>query len=85
MLAAAARFPEAAVGAAAPTRAEERRLREALGDRLAIGKEALTDFAASRGCTVVNGIVGSAGLPASVTALEAGNRLARRILRHGHI
>jgi 1-deoxy-D-xylulose-5-phosphate reductoisomerase len=76
LLAAAARFPEAAVGAAAPTRAEERRLREALGDRLAIGKEALTDFAASRGCTVVNGIVGSAGLPASVTALEAGNRLA---------
>ena len=47
-----------------------------LGQRLTVGAEAATHFAASPGCTVVNGIVGSAGLPASLAALEAGNRLA---------
>jgi 1-deoxy-D-xylulose-5-phosphate reductoisomerase len=76
LLAASARFPEAAIGAVAPTQAEERRLMDELGKRLTIGTEVPADFAALAGCTVMNGIVGSAGLPASVAALEAGNRLA---------
>ena len=49
---------------------------EVLGDRVAFGAGALTDVASLPGTTVVNGIVGAAGLPASVAALEAGNRLA---------
>lgn len=48
----------------------------ALGDRLHIGSGAITEVAASHGVTVVNGIVGSAGLSASLAALYAGNRLA---------
>ena len=38
--------------------------------------EALVELAARPGCIVVNGIVGAAGLEASIAALEAGNRLA---------
>jgi 1-deoxy-D-xylulose-5-phosphate reductoisomerase len=40
------------------------------------GAEALTEAASRPGSTVVNGVVGAAGLAASVAALEAGNRLA---------
>lgn len=68
--------PEARVGVAAPTGAERERFEAALGDRVAFGPEALVEMAASTGSIVLNGVVGSAGLPASVAALEAGNRLA---------
>lgn len=47
-----------------------------LGQRLHFGQGAITEAAASPGTTVVNGIVGAAGLPASLSALYAGNRLA---------
>ena len=58
-------------------RGEERgRLRSALGDRLHFGQGAITEAAATDGVTVVNGIVGVAGLPPSLAALYAGNRLA---------
>ena len=40
------------------------------------GPEAVAGLAARPGCIVLNGIVGAAGLPASLAALEAGNRLA---------
>jgi 1-deoxy-D-xylulose-5-phosphate reductoisomerase len=40
------------------------------------GTDAMVDLAGTPGTTVVNGVVGAAGLRASVAALEAGNRLA---------
>ncbi|HJR91112.1 MAG TPA: 1-deoxy-D-xylulose-5-phosphate reductoisomerase [Acidimicrobiia bacterium] len=40
------------------------------------GSEALVALAAMPGCIVVNGIVGAAGLEATLAALGAGNRLA---------
>ena len=46
------------------------------GQRIDFGDEAVADLARIPGATVINGIVGSAGLALSVAALEAGNRLA---------
>jgi 1-deoxy-D-xylulose-5-phosphate reductoisomerase len=46
------------------------------GDRLHIGPGSITEVAATPGVTVVNAIVGAAGLSASLSALYAGNRLA---------
>jgi len=76
LLASAADFPEALIGVAAPTGEERRRFGDELGDRVRFGPEALEELASIPGCTVVNGVVGAAGLPASVAALAAGNRLA---------
>lgn len=72
----AARFPDAAVAVAEPTPSERHDIQEALGARVTIGPSSLAEQAAVGGATVVNGIVGAAGLAASVAALEAGNRLA---------
>jgi len=69
-------LPDSAVVVAAPTPGEQEMFLEALGDRVSFGGEAVTDAASLPGTTVINGIVGAAGLPASVAALEAGNRLA---------
>jgi 1-deoxy-D-xylulose-5-phosphate reductoisomerase len=68
--------PEALVAVASPNAREARLFEESLRGRVAFGAEAVAALAAIPGCCVLNGIVGSAGLPASVTALEAGNRLA---------
>lgn len=68
--------PDAMIGVAAPTNEERQRFEGAFGSRVRFGGDALVDLAATRGAIVVNGIVGSAGLPSSVAALEAGNRLA---------
>jgi len=54
---------------------ERDQLSKALGDRVAFGTEALAELAATPETTVVNGIVGAAGLRASMAVLEAGNRL----------
>ena len=71
----AAAWPQARVVAAAPgDRSDD--LRRELGSRVAFGDAALIELASTPGATVVNGIVGAAGLPASVASLEAGNRLA---------
>ena len=75
LLAVAARHPGARVAIAAPS-ADERHRAAELGSRVAYGADAVTALAGEPGITVVNGIVGVAGLPASVAALEAGNRLA---------
>jgi 1-deoxy-D-xylulose-5-phosphate reductoisomerase len=69
-------LPDARVGVAAPTPTEESAFSDALGDRVVFGPDAMADLATISGAIVVNGIVGSAGLPASVSALDAGNRLA---------
>jgi 1-deoxy-D-xylulose-5-phosphate reductoisomerase len=76
LLAQAARHPRARVAVAAPSAAERLRCHAALGRRVSFGPEEITGLAARPGCIVLNGIVGSAGLPASLAALEAGNRLA---------
>lgn len=76
LLEVALRYPEALVGVAAPTPTEEARFSEMLGERATFGPQAMADLAALPDVVVVNGIVGSAGLPASVAALDAGNRLA---------
>jgi 1-deoxy-D-xylulose-5-phosphate reductoisomerase len=68
--------PQAKVVAAAATGEERRVLQQALGGRVAFGPEAVLDLARLPGSTVLNAIVGAAGLEASVAALEAGNRLA---------
>ena len=76
LLALAGAHPEAAVAVAAPTGEERRRFEAALGGRASFGPEAVADLAATPGSIVLNGVVGAAGLAASVAALEAGNRLA---------
>jgi 1-deoxy-D-xylulose-5-phosphate reductoisomerase len=75
MRALAVAWPDARVVVTAPgDRADD--WRRELGDRVAFGDAALIELASTPGATVVNGIVGAAGLPASVASLEAGNRLA---------
>ncbi len=65
----AARFPQARVIVAeAPD--------DALPAGMEAGTDAIVEAASEPGITVVNGVVGAAGLRASLSALEAGNRLA---------
>ncbi len=71
----AERFPEARIVAAAPTNEEHALLTARFGRRYDRGPSALEDLARIPSI-VVNGIVGSAGLEASVAALDSGNRLA---------
>ena len=72
---AAAAHPEAMVCIADPGEGQER-FASAFGTRAHFGPGAVTEAAAIGGSTVVNGIVGAAGLRASLSALYAGNRLA---------
>ncbi len=69
------RYPDAVVCVVEPGESADV-FREALGDRAHFGKGAMTEVAAMSGATVVNGVVGAAGLEASLSALYAGNRLA---------
>ena len=68
-------WPDAQIIASAPT-GEERAALDRLGARVGFGHEAMEAVASAPGKTVVNGVVGAAGLRSSVAALEAGNRLA---------
>ena len=68
-------WPDAQIVASAPT-GEERAALDRLGARVGFGYEAMEAVASAPGKTVVNGVVGAAGLRSSVAALEAGNRLA---------
>ncbi|MBP1632676.1 MAG: 1-deoxy-D-xylulose-5-phosphate reductoisomerase, partial [Acidobacteria bacterium] len=76
LLALAGAHEAATVAVAAPTAEERRRFVAALGGRARFGPEAVAELAAIPGTIVLNGVVGAAGLGASVAALEAGNRLA---------
>ncbi len=69
----AARYPGARVAVA---RMPERPVDAALERRIEFGQEAVAALARLPGTTVVNGIVGAAGLEPSLAALESGNRLA---------
>lgn len=68
--------PEVLVAVAAPTKSERETFEAELGARARFGPESLVEMASTSGTIVVNGIVGAVGLPVSVAALEAGNRLA---------
>jgi 1-deoxy-D-xylulose-5-phosphate reductoisomerase len=72
----AVEHPGCLVGVTAPTRDEEQRFRTRFGERVRFGPEALVELAALAETIVVNGVVGFAGLPATLSALTAGNRLA---------
>jgi 1-deoxy-D-xylulose-5-phosphate reductoisomerase len=67
--------PEAALVATEPSPAQAEAFAEQFGARFAVGDEAMIQMA-GRSATVVNGVVGAAGLRASLAALESGNRLA---------
>lgn len=71
----AVEWPDSAVVVSAPTGAERERFQDAFGRRVTFGPEAVAAAAATSGAVVMNGIVGSAGLAASLAAVEAGNRL----------
>jgi 1-deoxy-D-xylulose-5-phosphate reductoisomerase len=70
------RHPEASVVVAAPTGQEQERFRAAFGERARFGREAVEEAASAPGRTVLNGMVGAAGLRATLAALGGGNRLA---------
>lgn len=72
----AERYPRAKVAVARPSSSSHRSLRSLLGSRYLPGEDGVLSLAADPGATVVNGIVGAAGLPASAAALRAGARLA---------
>ena len=72
----ATRWPDALVVVVGATADEGRRFAAQIGsNRVAFGAGAMEELARVN-ATVVNGVVGVAGLAASVAALEAGNRLA---------
>lgn len=68
--------PDSELAVAAPNAEEREAFSSEFGTRVSFGAEAVTAMAGVAGRTVVNGIVGAAGLPASVASLLAGNRLA---------
>lgn len=71
----ATRYPDADVCVTEPGDDKDR-LSRLLGTRGRFGQGAMTEMAATSGVTVVNGVVGAAGLEASISALQTGNRLA---------
>jgi 1-deoxy-D-xylulose-5-phosphate reductoisomerase len=72
----AAEWPDTTVVVTGATGDEARAFAAEVGSaRVHFGSSAMVELARTR-ATVVNGVVGIAGLPASVSALEAGNRLA---------
>ena len=76
LAAVAARHPTAVVAAAEGSASERAEFSSAAGRAVELGAEAVLAAASTPGATVVNGIVGAAGLRATVAALEAGNRVA---------
>lgn len=70
------RYPDAEVVVAGGAADEREQFTTALGRIARFGGDAIREAAGARGRVVVNGIVGSAGLRATVSALEAGNRVA---------
>ncbi len=67
------RYPDASIAVA---HTPEGPVDAAIERRIEFGSEAVTALARLPGTTVVNGIVGAAGLESSLAALESGNRLA---------
>ena len=72
----AGRYPEATVVVRGGIPEEREVFRTAVGRPVQFGDDAVVEVASSDGVTVVNGIVGAAGLRSTIAALAAGNRLA---------
>lgn len=70
------RHPEAVVIVTGGSGEEREAFASTVPAEVRFGSDALLEAAGLRDTTVVNGIVGAAGLRASLAALEAGNRLA---------
>jgi 1-deoxy-D-xylulose-5-phosphate reductoisomerase len=71
----ARRFPDAAVVVAGGSVGEREEFVSSLGSRVSFGPESVVEVAATPDSIVVNGIVGASGLPPTLSALGAGNRL----------
>ncbi len=69
----ARRFPDADLAVANPS--DKQALSDEFGGRVAFGPDAVTALAAESDAVVINGVVGFAGLDATMAALKAGNRL----------
>ncbi|MDP9143298.1 MAG: 1-deoxy-D-xylulose-5-phosphate reductoisomerase [Actinomycetota bacterium] len=72
----AANHPSARVVAAGGSSEEREEFERTVGRSVDFGSDAVIEAARMPGVTVVNGIVGAAGLRATVAGLEAGNRVA---------
>ena len=72
----ARRYPDAEVIVAGGSSGERDELAGSIGRKVGYGSDAVLAAAGARDRLVVNAIVGAAGLRATVTALEAGNRVA---------
>lgn len=72
----ARRFPEATVVAAGGSSEERADFESLIGREAQFGADAIVDAAGMADVIVVNGIVGSAGLAATLRAIGAGNRVA---------
>ena len=74
--AAAASHPDALVVVTGGSSDERETFAASVPNRVEWGTEAMVALAATPGTTVVNGLVGAAGLLPTIAALEAGNRVA---------
>lgn len=72
----ARRYPDADVIVAGGSSEEHEDFARSLGREPKLGSDSVLEAAGTAGRVVVNGIVGAAGLRATVAALEAGNRVA---------
>jgi 1-deoxy-D-xylulose-5-phosphate reductoisomerase len=71
-----ARYPAARIAVAGGSGEERKGFERDLGRPVMFDSDAAIEMARTPGAIVVNGIVGAAGLRATVGALEAGNRVA---------
>jgi 1-deoxy-D-xylulose-5-phosphate reductoisomerase len=76
LIAVALSLPEAQVAVAGGSKDEREEFSRQAGARAGFGTEALEQLAATPNAVVVNGIVGLAGLPPTMAAAKAGNRIA---------
>lgn len=72
----ASSYPDATVAVVGGAQDERASFAGSVANETAFGEEAVTDLSARTNHIVVNGIVGSAGLAATLAGLEAGNRIA---------
>jgi 1-deoxy-D-xylulose-5-phosphate reductoisomerase len=71
----AVRYPDATVIATGGASSERAHFRETAGREVSFDMDAIVEAASISDVIVINGIVGSAGLRATLAALEAGNRV----------
>ncbi len=69
-------WPEATIAVAGGSQEERAEFADEFGNRVSFGSESLAEAAAQPDVLVVNGVVGLAGLPVTLAAARAGNRIA---------